>query len=64
MDERTEFENWLSDWTGCAPEEIRENRAEFGYEVPRWDLAYSAWIASRERAADSASPASTVDGTK
>ena len=47
--ERTKFERWLSDWIGYEPiENIRSERSEFGYEIPDWDIAFSAWCARAE----------------
>lgn len=40
---RQSFERWLCNWGGYEVAEVREQRSEFGYERPDWDLAFVAY---------------------
>lgn len=47
--ERTLFERWLTQWSGIPREQIRADRAEFGYESRHLDYAFAAWKARGDR---------------
>lgn len=40
---RVSFERWLRSYESLEVDEVMDQRSEFGYEVPEWDLAFAAY---------------------